>query len=617
MLSDVHLDILIVEDDADTRANLRDILELDDYRIREAATVAEALDRDDWSSYLAILLDRRLPDGSASDLLPTLRRLAPAAPVIVMTGFADVEGAISALRQGAADYLLKPINPDELRARIGRIAEHTRAEKELQRRSLMLQSVLAHVSDAAVVADREGTILLCSPTVERLIGSIEIGASLRRWAGLGPFYDPETLAPIAAEDRPLTRTLRGEEVIDMEVLVRPPGKTELRWLSASASPIRNDDGIQGGVVIFRDITERKEAAEEIRRERDLAEGLIAGAPAIVLLLDAEGRIVRFNPYMEEISGYSLEQVRGRNFFQTFLPERDRARIQELFARTIQGADTSGTINSIMRSDDREREIRWSNRLLMDAAGHVAGVLAIGQDITDLREAQQRAVQAERLAAIGQMVAGLAHESRNALQRTQACLEMLALEVGGRPRALDLIARIQRAQDDLHRLYEDVRDYAAPIALRRDTDDLIKVWRNAWADLESSRRGRDATLREQIDNTPTRVSIDPFRMEQVFRNLLENALAACPDPVVVEIRCTSGDLNGTPALRITVRDNGPGLSSEQAPKVFDAFYTTKTKGTGLGLAICRRIIEAHGGQLLVGEPARGAEFVVVLPLAPSA
>ncbi len=94
------------------------------------------------------------------------------------------------------------------------------------------------------------------------------------------------------------------------------------------------------------------------------------------------------------------------------------------------------------------------------------MLAIGHDLTALEEAQQRALQAERLAAIGEMVAGLSHESRNALHRSQVCLEMLTFEVEDRPEALQLIARLQAAQDDLYRVFEDVRTYAAPIALRR-------------------------------------------------------------------------------------------------------------------------------------------------------
>src|SRR5690606_7277617 len=102
------------------------------------------------------------------------------------------------------------------------------------------------------------------------------------------------------------------------------------------------------------------------------------------------------------------------------------------------------------------------------------------------QSEHRAVQSERLAAIGQMVTGLAHESRNALQRSQACLEMLSLEVEDRPQALELVGRIQRAQDHLHHLYEEVRSYATPIRIQRTPTDLGEVWRETWANLEFAR-----------------------------------------------------------------------------------------------------------------------------------
>jgi signal transduction histidine kinase len=111
-------------------------------------------------------------------------------------------------------------------------------------------------------------------------------------------------------------------------------------------------------------------------------------------------------------------------------------------------------------------------------------------------------------------------------------------------------------------------------------------------------------------------VDPFRLEQVFRNVFENALAACRDPVEITVSCAPASLDGQPALRVAVRDNGPGLSAEQRQRIFEPFFTTKTKGTGLGMAIARRIVEAHGGQIGVGDPVaatgRGAEIVVTLP-----
>ncbi len=607
------LKLLIVDDDRDTRENLRDILELDGYRIDEAATIAEARDRVDKARYVAILLDRKLPDGTADDLLPRLKQLSPSPDVLILTGYNDVEGAISALRFGAADYLLKPINPEELSARIARLAERRRAEDELRKRSFILQSVLTHVVDAAIVTDRHGRILLHSPAVERLIGPVRPGAPPEEWPTHGRFYRTDMATPYALDDLPLSRALRGEEVVDEEIFVRPPPDHGGRWVSASASPLRDAEGLQGAVVLYRDITERRLAADDLRRQRDLAAGLIAAAPSLVILLDPRGRITLFNRFAEELSGYSAAEVQGRDFFTRLLPARDRERITRVFRDTLEGRDTSGTINPILTRDGREREVRWSNRLLRDADGRITGVVAIGQDITDLREAQERVLRSERLAAIGEMVAGLAHESRNALQRGQACLEMLSIEVRDRPRATDLVARIQCAQDDLVRLYEEVRDFASPIILQPGACDLGEAWRTAWRDLEPTRLGRNAVLRERIDADDLKSRADPFRIVQVFRNLLENALAACPDPLEITVACRPGRLDGRDALRVCVSDNGPGLSPEQRARAFDAFYTTKTKGTGLGLAICRRIIEAHSGRIeLADRPGRGAEFVILLP-----
>ncbi|MHB1558333.1 MAG: two-component system sensor histidine kinase NtrB [Isosphaeraceae bacterium] len=607
------MNLLIVDDDRDTRKNLRDILELDGYRIDEAATVAEALERVARVPYSAILLDRKLPDGTADDLLPRLKQLSPSSDVLILTGFSDVEGAISALRFGAADYLLKPINPEELSARLARLAARRRAEDELRKRSLILQSVLKHVADAAIVTDRHGRILLYSTAVERLVGPIRLGAPPDEWPTHGRFFRADMVTPYALQELPLSRALRGEEVVDEEVFVRPSVDDPGRWVSASASPLRDADGLQGAVVIYHDVTERRIAANELRRQRDLAAGLIAAAPSLVLLLDPRGRITLFNHFAEELSGYSAAEVQGWDFFTRLLPERFRDRIATVFRDTLEGMDTSGTINPILTRDGREREIRWFNGLLRDADGRITGILAIGQDITDLKEAQERALRSERLAAIGEMVAGLAHESRNALQRGQACLEMLAIEVRDRPRATDLVARIQHAQDDLIRLYEEVRDFAAPIALRPLTCNLREAWRTAWRDLEPTRRDQDAVLRERIDVDDLECRIDPFRMIQVFRNLMENALTACPDPVQITIACSPASLDGRDALRISVSDTGPGLSPDQRARAFDAFYTTKIKGTGLGLAICRRIIEAHSGRIeLADRPDQGAEFVILLP-----
>jgi two-component system, LuxR family, sensor kinase FixL len=480
MPADPDLLVLVVDDDPDTRSNLCDILELDDYHVETAGTVAEVLQRKDWDRISAILLDRRLPDGNAEELLPRLHQLAPEAAVLIVTGYADLQGAIAALRQGAADYILKPINPDALRASLTRLAERRR------------------------------------------------------------------------------------------------------------------------------LTQAKERSETAFRT------LVEAAPCLIVILRPDYRIAYFSPFAEELTGYRDEEVFGENYVELFLCGDCQSLVREHLQRVLAGTPARGFENPVRCRDGSHRWFLWNAQRLPDYEGTPA-VLKVGQDITALKQAQERTLQAERLAAIGQMVAGLAHESGNALARSQACLEMLQMEVEDRPEALNLIARIQKAQNHLQQLYGEVRNYAAPLKLERQRQSLRSIWRQAWANLAEQQRGRTASLQEECEGVDLHCLVDAFRLEQVFRNILENALAACSDPVEIIVCCSAAQLEGQPALRIAVRDNGPGLNPEQRQRIFEPFFTTKTKGTGLGMAIAQRIIEAHGGQITVGvPPGRGAELQLLLP-----
>jgi PAS domain S-box-containing protein len=358
---------------------------------------------------------------------------------------------------------------------------------------------------------------------------------------------------------------------------------------------------------YRDTLEEAEAA--VRRQRDFAESLIAAAQAIVLVVDREGQVLQSNPYFEQITGRLPDAVRAPDWFAAFVPPDDQMEARAAFRSALTSPEGSHVIHRIIARGGRLRHVEWAHRTLAGGSGEV---LTIGHDITNLREAQQRALQAERLAAIGQMVTGLAHESRNALQRSQACLEMLVLNVGNRPEALDLITGIQEAQDDLHRLYEEVRNYATPIRLERRPCCLSEVMREAWAHLEPHWKGRRVHLWEHGLRAPA-CEVDRFRLGQVFRNILDNALAACHDPVQIDVDWSEAVFEGESALRVVVRDNGPGLTPEQRDNLFEPFYTTKTQGTGLGMAIARRIVEAHGGGITVdGSDNPGGRIIITLP-----
>jgi PAS domain S-box-containing protein len=356
-----------------------------------------------------------------------------------------------------------------------------------------------------------------------------------------------------------------------------------------------------------------QAEQALHAEKHFADSLVQAAPAIVLVLDPEGRILRSNPYLQDVAGYGPEELQGRDWCTFLIGEADRpgARAMHRDALTL-GTGPPG-VHALVTRDGGRRVVAWSARSLALTPPGAVAILLLGHDITELQEAQRQALRAERLAAIGQVFTSLAHESRNALQRGQACLERLAWRLQDRPEALDLVARACQAQDHLLRLYEDVRHVAAPLPLDYGRCDLAGVWREVWDGLTSAGPPRDTRLREETAGVDLGCDADRFRLAQVFRNILENALAACPDPVRVTVSCRATDLGGRPALEVAVRDNGPGLSAEQRRRIFEPFFTTKVKGTGLGMAIAKRIVEAHGGQIAVGAgPPPGAEIVLTLP-----
>ncbi|NND98812.1 MAG: GAF domain-containing sensor histidine kinase [Pirellulaceae bacterium] len=227
--------------------------------------------------------------------------------------------------------------------------------------------------------------------------------------------------------------------------------------------------------------------------------------------------------------------------------------------------------------------------------------------------QDKLLQAERLAAMGQMVTAIAHESRNALQRIQVGVDVLQYEIEEGSEARDDLDRISRAKADLQHLHDELRSFAGPIQLNTSTGNVAEVWRQAWTNLRVSRKDRDAQLVEEITDVELSCDFDAFRIEQVFRNLFENSLAACGDLVRIKVTCRNTHIDGVPGLSISVRDNGPGLPEEIRSRVFEAFHTTKAKGTGLGMAIAKRFVEAHHGTLELGnDRSGGAEFVIKLP-----
>lgn len=362
------------------------------------------------------------------------------------------------------------------------------------------------------------------------------------------------------------------------------------------------------VAIILDATERRRAEETIRHLATIVES----SDDAIVGISLDGTIQSWNKGAERIYGYRSEETIGRSIDILSTPEQ----AQEVFDaldRLKRGERVTHYETTRTTKDGRRIHVSLNISAVEDDAGNVVSAAKISRDITDLTHARQRMLQSERLAAIGQMMTGLAHESRNALQRTRACLDMLELELGTDPENVDLIHRGQAALDELHRLYEEVRGYAAPIQLEVRECDLSQIWRTAWQHLDIHKRELQVDLEEHTASVDLHCRLDPHRIGQVMRIILENAKAAIPDSGVVRIECADTDIEGRPGVRILFRDNGPGFPDDRINRIFEPFFTTKSKGTGLGMAIAKRIVEAHGGLIGVANvQSGGAQVELTLP-----
>lgn len=324
----------------------------------------------------------------------------------------------------------------------------------------------------------------------------------------------------------------------------------------------------------------------------------------VLIVRSDGTLADMNKAAETLFDVGRADAAG-DHFTTLLPElAPLLPVERLFehSRKQRGVDAEA------RAGDGSLipvHVTISQSFASDGKQYVFVV----RDFRMIRWAQQRVLQTERLAAIGETMTALAHESRNALQRMQSCLTLLRLR-GGEGVA-ELLDDMQDAQDLLQRLYQEVRNFAAPLQLRLRPTDVKQLVEKTWHQLEKAELPKDLELEiAQGDGTDTVVRADATRIGQVLRNLLENAIQASPDRGLIRIALDDIYEGETSKLQVVVSDQGPGIPEASREQVFDLLYTTKRGGTGMGLAIARRIVREHEGEIEMQDSELGGTAAVV-------
>jgi len=361
-------------------------------------------------------------------------------------------------------------------------------------------------------------------------------------------------------------------------------------------------------VVFRDITERKRMEEELKASEERYRDLFENANDGIYILDRAGRIVSFNRKAEEITGYTVEEVRGQSYTLFLPPGPERKKARRAFLKNMRGQPDKTEL-TIIRKDGREVILELSTRPIWQG-GQIVGIQGIARDITERKEL-------ERLKS--DFISTVSHELRTPLTSIKGYVDLvLAGDVGPlTPEQKEFLTIVSQNTTRLTELINDLLEIerleSGKIEFEFAELDLAEVLENVARSLHVNAEQKGLEFLTEIPSG-LKVRGDRDRLTQVFLNLLSNAIKYTPAGTV-ELRAHQED----DAVVVEVRDTGIGLSESDLQKLFQKFfrsdnpYVRKVGGTGLGLSIAKAIVERHGGTITVtSQLGQGSTFTVRLP-----
>ena len=358
------------------------------------------------------------------------------------------------------------------------------------------------------------------------------------------------------------------------------------------------------------------ALQELRAyHEDLLSSLQDG----VIILDPAGRIVSLNQAAEELTGFSGSQIAGLLIGEVFPPP---APLSSLVARTAdQGMSHTDFDATLTRADGARLTVSTVASLVSNPRGESRGVVLVLRDLSRVKELEEQVRRSDRLAALGVLAAGMAHEVRNPLVGVRAAAQLMEDEPGFPPSLQEYTGIIIREVDRLNRLVGDLLAFAGRRPLRIQSCNVNQVVEEALSLEESMLQAGGITVLRRYDPAVPAVAADPERLLQVFLNLIRNgaeAMAGHAGELQLRTRFErlAPQCGGRAAAVVEIGDRGPGILPDIQAQVFNPFFTTKDGGTGLGLPISLRIVEEHRGAIEVqSQVGQGTTFRVLLPITP--
>ncbi|MDP4084946.1 MAG: PAS domain S-box protein [Bacillota bacterium] len=459
------------------------------------------------------------------------------------------------------------------------------------------------VSSIVAITDPKGTILYVNDKFEEIskYKKEEILGKNHRILNSG-YHSREFF-------KNLWQTIGGGKVWKGEICNRAKDGS-LYWVDTTIVPFLDKKGKPYQYVAIRtDVSNRKRAEEHLKEtlQENLDIKFALDQSSIVAFTDEKGVITSVNDKFCEISKYSREEIIGKTHSVLNSGFHSKKFFQDLWKTIGEGKVWKGEI----RNKAKDGTFYWVDTTIvpfLNKEGKPYQYLAIRNDITERKRTEEVLHRQDKLAAVGQLAAGVAHEIRNPLTSMKGYTEFLQLDEKD-PERLEFLNIILDEIERVNTIVEDFMVLAKPKAVELEEKNVIPVIQNVISLLEFEAKKKNVYLHFDYNKEIIQIECDEGRLKQVFLNFIKNGIEAMPSGGDLYVRTFIHENN----VQISIQDTGVGIPKEKLKKLGEPFYTTKKNGNGLGLMVSFKIIESHNGKVFVeSEPNKGTTFNILLP-----
>ncbi|MBW2720700.1 MAG: PAS domain S-box protein [Deltaproteobacteria bacterium] len=623
--------ILVIDDEASTRDLLKVSLESDGYTVFVAENGPKGLEIFARELPSVILTDIKMPGMDGIEVLRRVKKQSPDTEVIVITGHGEMDLAIKALQNEATDFIVKPIGEKALAAALLRSRERFWKDKklreyianleklikdtteELEKRHELEHNLIQTSMDGIIANDRRGNLIIFNEGAERISG-------YTREEAVANIHVTQLYVEEVAKK--VKKMIYGSEyggpgrLINYEVEVLTKNGEPVPIL-LSATLLYEEGREVATVGYFKDMREVKRLERELIKRYEFEHDLIQTSMDGIIANDRQGNIIIFNEGAQSIYGYTPEEaLAGMNVTRLY-PEGEARRIKKL----TYGSEYGGPgrlINyeaEVLTKNGEPVPILLSATLLYEEGREVA-MVGYFKDMQKVKRLEKELIQRERLAAMGQATAGIAHGVKNILHAMK--LGAFMVDKGLEKEKPDLLRKgwnlVGKNINRISRMTLDMLSYARSSPPARQSCSLNEIVNQVCELMVEKARERQIDLVLDLDSTLPSVSVDVEDIHSCLMNLVTNAIEAFPESSKGGLITVSSRDAGEAGVSLHVKDTGKGMSRELQEQVFKYLYSTKgARGTGLGLAITQKIVHEHGGTIEVeSAPNKGSCFTIILP-----